>query len=373
MSPAALTPSERIRGSLLTHAVGDALGAPFEFAALDAVAAATGRDWIDALYPFDGAVGPHGPWITPAPPGTGTDDVRYNRLFVELAVAAGGPPDASQLASGLLDAVRQPQRLFPGFPEQARAQFDMWEGVSRGQLGQASAAYPGVSPVVLATRSVGLNVPTIAGLLLLPSAGLLIPGDPEAAYAATYEAAFFDVGYAREATALFAAAQSLAVAGAPVYDILAQVTGLDPLRLGGPFGDPFVKQRLGPLLQQVGGRADRDLATWLSVELRTFGVFDPFRALAVAFAALQAHPGDAFAALQVAVNQVDCDLAGTPLRMADIDCHGSITGALVGTIHGPDAVPAGVVSQVLDSNRVVYGIDLEKEARRLAALQAAAA
>ena len=68
-------------------------------------------------------------------------------------------------------------------------------------MGDVSPRYPGVSAEALATSSVGLNYPTMAGLLVLPSLGLLFAGDAEGAY----RAAFFDVGYAREATALLAA------------------------------------------------------------------------------------------------------------------------------------------------------------------------
>ena len=87
----------------------------------------------------------------------------------------------------------------------------MWEGVCHGILGETSPSFPGIAPSILASRSIGLNYPTIAGMLVLPFMGFFYAGNPEAAYVAAYETAFFDVGYAREATALLAAAQSLAV------------------------------------------------------------------------------------------------------------------------------------------------------------------
>ena len=360
-----LTEKDRIRGSVLGHALGDALGAPFEFAEVGSVCKATGKDWIEELCPFTAPLGPHGPWVSPTVPGTGTDDVRYNRLFLDFAVELNGRmPADDELARRLLDIYEHPGQYFPGFEDLARAQFEMWEGVSCGCLGQASTVVPGVEPAILATRSVGLNYPTIAGLLLLPSAGLLFPDDPEAAYQEAYKSAFFDLAYAREATALFAAAQSLALSGMPPVQMTETVFNMDPLQLGGYFGGPFIKQNLPPLLDRARGMEGSLLAGWLSTELRNFSVFDPYRALAITFCALQAYPDAPMQALEIAANHMDVAPDGTILRHADIDCYAGITGALVGTICGAEALPAQMLQQVVTGNRSVYGMELEEVIER---------
>ena len=46
--------------------------------------------------------------------------------------------------------------------------------------------------------------------------------------------------------------------------------------------------------------------------------------------------------------------------------YAGLAGALVGTIVGEAALPADMLGQVLESNRSVYGIDLEEVAHRLA-------
>ena len=363
------TMKDRIRGSVLGQALGDALGAPFEFAPPGAVREATGKDWIEGLCAFTGKPGPHGPWVSPAPAGTGTDDVRYNRLFIDMVVELGGRmPEDVELARLLLDVYERPGEYFQGFEELGRGQFEMFEGVSRGWLGQTSALLPGIPPAILATRSVGLNYPTMAGLLVMPSAGLLFPQDPEAAYRAAYAAAFFDVAYAREATAVFAAAQSLALAGAPAEETVEAALEMDPLQLGGYFGDPYIKDNMPALLARARGRQGRELAAWLTTELRHFSAFDPYRALAIVFASLLAHVDEPLMVLQVAVNHVDRDDDGAVRRYADIDCYAGIAGALVGTLFGDSALPADMLEQVIESNRAVYGIDLGEVARRLADL-----
>lgn len=362
------TLQSRIRGSVLAQAWGDALGAPFEFAPPDAVEKRTGKKWLVRLHPFTGKKGPHGMWVSEAPAGTGTDDVRYNYLFMELAVELGRMPRDREVARRLLDVYERPEDFFPSNAKLAREQFELWEGVSRGCLGEESPRYPGVPPAVLATRSIGLNYPTLAGLLVLPSAGLLFPGDSSGAYRAAYEADFFAVGYAREATALLAAAQGAALADMSPPALVDAVLALDPLCLGGYFGDTFIRQKLPPLLARAAGKKAEELAEFLAWELRHFSVFDPFRALAIAFAALLSHPDDPSLALQVAANQGDLDGEGHWSRYADIDCYAGITGALVGACCGDNALPADVVGQVVAGNKAVYGFDLEETIARFARL-----
>ena len=364
----AIDRAEKIRGAIFLQAFGDALGAPFEFAETGAVERDTGKDWLDELHVFRRQLGAHSMWMSPAPLGTGTDDVRYGWLFMRLAVEVGRMPKGCEVARRLLDVHERPGDFFPGYEALAREQFAMWEGVSRGFVGEESQLYPGVSPAVLATRSVGLNYPTIAGMLVLPFAGLLFPGDPLGAYCAVYEAAFFDVAYAREATALLAAAQALALGDTAPKELVERVLDLDPLQLGGPFGRPFVVAQLPDLLKKIQGKKMRELAAALSFELRHYSVFDPFRTLAIAFAVLLNHAAEPLVALQVAANQGDLSSDGHWLRYADIDCYAGIAGALLGTVSGARVIPAAKIEQIVESNRQVYGIDLEASALAFAEL-----
>ena len=165
-----------------------------------------------------------------------------------------------------------------------------------------------------------------------------------------------------------AAAQSLALAGAPAEETVEAALEMDPLQLGGYFGGPYIKDNLPALLARARGRQGRELAAWLTTELRHFSAFDPYRALAIVFASLLAHVDEPLMVLQVAVNHVDRDDDGAVRRYADIDCYAGIAGALVGTLFGDSALPADMLEQVIESNRAVYGIDLEEVARRLADL-----
>jgi hypothetical protein len=92
----------RVRGCVLGAALGDAVGGPFEFGPVQRAAARTASPWIDGLCPYEIAPSLHGVWGAQPPAGTGTDDTRYNWLFLELAVELGRMPTGRDLAGRFL-------------------------------------------------------------------------------------------------------------------------------------------------------------------------------------------------------------------------------------------------------------------------------
>ena len=122
----------RIRGCVFGAALGDAVGAPFEFRSAEEVAMRTRDCWIDGLYPYKREARPHAVWQSEAPPGTGTDDTRYNWLFLELASELRRMPTAEEIAARYLEVYENPKAFFATSPDLASTQFKNWEGgVSR--------------------------------------------------------------------------------------------------------------------------------------------------------------------------------------------------------------------------------------------------
>lgn len=362
----------KVRGCVLGAVLGDAIGSPFEFGPLTRAEALAKGWWIDGLYPHPAATGPHGVWPRPttpsAPPptGTGSDDTRYNWLFLELAAKLSRMPDARDLASRYLEIYEQPDSVFPGHAEWTRRQFEYWEGACRGHLGQRSKQLPDLPPDVLVARGLGFNYPVLSGLIALTSAGLLYPGRPEEAYTAAFRADFYDIGYAREAVALLAAGVSMAMAqDVPPQAVFDRLVAMDPLHLGGEFGPPFVMSHLPQALQAMAGaKSDREAAWALSVALRAYHPFDAFRALAIALVATVSAQGDPLRAILIAANHVGIDENGNLTRFEDIDCYGGIAGAIAGAMAGAEAFPAAMLDQIVESNRLVYGMDLEATIER---------
>jgi ADP-ribosylglycohydrolase len=367
---------DRIRGCVLGTVLGDAIGGPFEFGPLERVPKVTGGDWIDGLYPYGLEMGaPHGVWVPSplkglgAPAGTGTDDTRLNWLYLELAIKLGRAPSDCEMANRYLELYEQPERTFPGHAEMVRLEFEHWEPACCGLLGQQSERFPGLPPDVLLARALGLNFPILSGLIALTWVGLLYPGRPEAAYETAFRSAFYDIGYAREAVGLLAAAISLAagdlVSGSSqvLYERLLE---MDPLHLGSEWSAPYVLDHLPRYRALIEpGRSDVETARALSVAFRYHHAFGAFRTLCVALLAVLAANGDPLRGILIAANHVGLDDQGQPTRYEDIDCYAGLAGAVAGALYGAAAFPDDMLALVQESNLAVYGIDLESGANRL--------
>jgi hypothetical protein len=304
------------------------------------------------------------------PAGTGTDDVRLHWVFLELAIELKRAPKPHDLAERYIEIYENPNIVFPGHTLLTREQFFHWEAVCHGYLGQFSAAFPDLTPDLLLARSLGLNFPILSGLYALTPTGLLYPGQPVNAYKAAFRLAFFDIGYAREATGLLAAALAIAVAEpVPPRELFDLLCTLDPLHLGGPFSPPFVQGHLQEYAQLIDAPvSDQDIALALSAAFADFHPMDPFRTLAIALLAVCASEGDPLRAMCIAANHISEDEETGETRYEDIDCYASIAGALAGALWGAEALPADMVAQVIESNRAVYGIDLDETIDRFCKL-----
>ena len=354
--------ANRIRGAILGAAIGDALGAPFEFQTAGDAAWKLGGDRITEFRAPGRKPEAHGLWDEDAPAGTGTDDTRYLWLFCRLAAEVGRLPTATELAQGYLQVYATPEEFFPAAPESAKEQFRLWEPVCRGCLGERSEVYPEVPPEVLRERSVGLNLPSLIGLITLAPAGLLFPGEPEAAYQAAWLTDFYDVGYAREATAMLAASLARACGGeSRPRRVLYEIEELDPYQLGGPFGRPTVTDRLLGICNGCETKGPESvIARELCFTLRGFHPFDPLRALVTAWVAALAADGNVLRAIRIAVNQRGVEGRDKLTGYLDIDSYALVAGALAGALCGPESLPEDMVEQVIESNRKVNGIDLEE-------------
>ncbi len=123
--------------------------------------------------------------------------------------------------------------------------------------------------------------------------------------------------------------------------------------------------QIGRLLEVAGKtKDDRSLIDAISPHVTHRHIFDPVDALGTSVAALWYCNGDPVRTIAMAVNDRDLDDSGNLVRLRDVDCTGSVAGALAGVLNGVGAFPDDWVSDTIAANKRVYGIDLELNARR---------
>jgi hypothetical protein len=212
----------------------------------------------------------------------------------------------------------------------------------------------------------GLLHPILLSLLMVPSAGLLHPGDPETAYRHAFELSYQSVGYAKDATGLLAAMvvygldESLTPRTA-----IERALEVDPFKFG---SDRAMVRNLYQLLEFADrAQSDRELVLMVSNAVQNMSPFDPIDVLGIAAAACYRANGDPRRAILMAVNDRDLDERGEFQNFRDIDCTGSICGTLAGALTpaGIDDFPEDWVSAAISANSEVYGFDIEANARRM--------
>lgn len=363
-----MDPHERVIGSIVAASIGDALGGPLELASAERVRAKLGRsDWIDELLPYSIAKGPHGIWQDNAPRGTGTDDTRYNRIFMETVVAHQRSVEPEHLAHEFIARYEHPGQYYPGYEELAREQFRAWEGQCAGFLGIESKAYPGVPREVLTSDCTWGGFPVITGLLTLAPAGMLWLGDPDRAYRETFRLAFWDLGYARDATALMAAIISACFDETHTSEqIIRSMPSINPYAaVMNGFTGRRMTAHFDELMHITDTAADdREVILRLARACERFQVFDPVDVLTVPLALLTYAEGDPVHALKLVVNHRMVDQGGEIIQTRDTDCLGFVMGAIAGAMFGLSAFPRDWIDAVVDANHQVYGFDLMELAER---------
>jgi ADP-ribosylglycohydrolase len=335
---------------MVGNAIGDAFGGVVEFRSAQDVETIAGKPWDFGTHPV-------GVWEPGPPRGTGTDDLRNNQIFAECVIRNGGAINSQFLAMEYIQRYREPEAFYPKYHDLARKHFRSMYERSCAHLGMQEL--PSGRPP---WTTVGRGFPTLMGLISLAPAGLLYRGEPEKAYAKTFELAFLDIGYARDATAMMGAMVSAALGG--------NVSGRDLVKTGletDPFD--FGKHRIMvERVERFVGLAeeapdDQSLIDALAKEVGSLHPYDPIDVLGVPMAAIHHCDGDALRSIVMSANDRNLDADGGFTGLRDVDCVAGVAGAIVGALHGVEAFPDDWVSDTISANKDVYGIDLEANAR----------
>lgn len=223
--------NDKLLGGLLGSAAGDAMGAPTEMWSREAIQAEYGH--VDSLDDMVREPSAEGIWRMNLPKGGTTDDTRWKKLVVEVFTGNQSQPPVIAMAKAIIaehDAAIA--RMNEGktldseyYADQLRqAQWlSEWVKVARPYVAGDRDRYEEALHKFYGGEMV------CAGMIYAPAVGLRYPGDPQKAYEIAYQTDIYDIGYARDMAGLMAAMVAAAADSAATPDsILAVIRSVDP-------------------------------------------------------------------------------------------------------------------------------------------------
>ncbi len=362
--------ADKVKGMLVGSAIGDAMGAPTEMWSREAIQMEYG--WVDNLDSMVREVSPEGIWKVNLPAGGTTDDTRWKKLVFEYLENQDdlelNPREFS------LHIIREYEKYFEDFkslkPEEMEALeyanlrvfwLQEWYKVSLSVRENDLMAYQQALGKFYGGEMV------CAGLLYSPAIGLRYPGQPEKAYEQAYRLSLYDIGYAKDISALSAAMTAAAMTAKGDKTKL-----LDVLRSVDP--ESFFTSRL------VGRSSYRALQTALSIAgavntgtslEKDFsgGSSSRENAMKLAFPLLDQHlqdmpfhAGEIHLQVLTAMLVSDFDFEDSLTFLVnygrDNDTTAAILGAILGAFYGYEKLPDTMKNQVLTVNKSLLDIDL---------------
>lgn len=369
-TPSGLTEAElydKVLGMLVGSAIGDAMGAPTEMWSRESIQLEYG--FVEGLDSMVREVSPEGTWKPNLPAGGTTDDTRWKVLTANYLLSQKtGILDPKDFAGHILqtyeDGLKRFKTIESTDPEPYEAAvlemnwLSEWAKVSQPYLDNNLTGYADSLSKFYGGEMV------CAGLLYAPALGVFFPGDPELAYQEGYKLSIFDLGYARDLTAL---AVSMTAAGmkpnATKEDLLAA------LRID---SEGFFQSRL------VGRTSYKILreALLITSEAKKLDSLSAFMksgspALTYAFSQLDQkqqdmpfHTGEIYLQTLVAMIYTDFDFSDTLTFLVnygrDNDTTAALAGGILGAWYGFEKLPQTEREKVLKVNRKELGIDLEE-------------
>ena len=224
---------DKILGMLVGSAIGDAMGAPSEMWIREQIEAEYG--YVKDLHPRMTKPSPEGTWGLNVRAGTTTDDTRWKALAIDYLT--GTPKGdlqakdfAAYLSARFAAEIEELRRLTMDDPAPALIQgvmrlqwLEEWDRVARAYMGGDIDEYSSAL-----NRFYGGEM-VCAGLLFAPALGTFYPGEPEFAYRNTFAVDIYDLGYAKDVSAITAAMIAAAIPeGSTPESILAVLSDVDP-------------------------------------------------------------------------------------------------------------------------------------------------
>jgi hypothetical protein len=363
---------DKVLGMLVGSAIGDAMGAPTEMWSRKSIQLEYG--FVDGLDSMIREVSPEGTWKPNLPSGGTTDDTRWKVLTSNYLLSQKtGTIEPKAFASHILKTYEDGLKRFKSIestdPEPYEAAvlemnwLSEWAKVSKPYLEDNLTGYADSLSKFYGGEMV------CAGLLYAPALGVFFPGNPELAYKEGYKLSIFDLGYARDLSALAVAMTAAGMKPDATKDDL-----LASLRID---SEGYFQSRL---VGRTSYRILRD-ALWIATEAKKLdslptAMTGESPALLFAFTQLDQkqqdmpfHAGEIYLQTVTAMVFADFDFRNTLIFLVnygrDNDTTAALAGGILGAWYGFEKLPKSEREKVLKVNQEELGIDLESLAREL--------
>ena len=373
---------DKVLGMIVGSAIGDAMGAPTEMWSRAAIDLEYG--WVMGLDSMVREASPEGVWIPNLPAGGTTDDTRWKKLTYEyLSGEEKSKLNPTNFARHVLDEYENYFRAFANLsPEDTQGLEDSnlkvfwlseWSKVCRPILENDLMGYQSALGKFYGGEMV------CAGLLYSPAIGVYFPGQPEKAYEEAFQLSLFDLGYAKDISALAAAMTAAAMKkAARPEDILDVLRAVDP---EGYFQSRLVGRSSYRILQKaltIGNQAKGNSGDSLNLEeLQDPAPVSDKSQMQMAFELLDGelqdmpfHAGEIHLQVLTALIFSGFNFEETMVFLVnygrDNDTTAAVAGAILGAYLGYANLPEEMKVQVLEVNKNILGIDMVELSKNLA-------
>jgi ADP-ribosylglycohydrolase len=380
----------KTKGLLLGTFIGDALGGPIEFQGHPEIQASPNppKLWTDTTELMDDAaikaaadrmyfreykyllpfVQPYGCWAENAPPGSVTDDSRHKMILMFMLRNAfkknQWPLTEKKYAQAYLDWSKSSViKTHPGYDTLC----PQWLGESYKSVNwilgsrKTGEAYP--------VERMWNALPTCYGQMALTPMAAVYPGEPEKAYLAAYNTAWFDIGFAKDMIAASVAGISVGLTLDPtkmsneelwvkVFDAMLKTDPYDYSKV--PWCSRQTQRWLevADLYAKEANGSPAKLFSLLDKEFMYTTKWEAQVPFLVVFSILKICKYDPLAAMQLSIEWGN-----------DHDTYPQFMGAFIGAIYGPDIFKKDMVATITKRVQLDYDVNIEEWVNILMTIQ----
>lgn len=372
---------DKVLGMLVGSAIGDAMGAPTEMWSREAIQLEYGLvEKLDSMVREPSA---EGTWQINLPAGGTTDDSRWKKLATEYLLTQNVSLNEYDFANFIrkeylahLNNFKNINDFSPQpYEENMRkmAWLQEWALVAKPFV---EKDYLGYSRAL--NKFYGGEM-VCGGMLYAPTIGAFFPNDALKAYKETYKISIFDIGYARDISALIAAMTSAAMSpNATKESVLSVLREIDPegyfeSRLVGRTSFRILKDALSIVksakdLDKINTKLPISKQLYLD-SLYLTQMYEAFRLLDMKNQDMPFHAGEIHLQVLTALLFADFDFQKTMVFLVNLgrdnDTTSAVAGGILGAFYGFERLPESMKYQVMKVAKEKLHIDFDKLASQL--------